>query len=94
MTENFRDKYGLFNLETEFKLFKELKYYYYLRHTIVHNLGVIDEKFINIIENHNQNIGKKVQVSKQEFNQLADILLIYFMFIRKVLIDKKDLIVN
>jgi len=94
LTENFKDRYGLFNLESEFELFKELKYYYYLRHTIVHNLGIIDEKFTNKIENHNQDIGKKVQVSKCDFNQLADILLIYFMFIRKVLIDKKDLIKN
>ncbi len=61
---------------------------------IVHNLGVIDKKFTETIGNHKQDIGKKVQVSKEIFNQLVDILLLYFMFMKKTLIEKKDLIQN
>lgn len=94
LTGNFRDRYKLFNLETEFFLFKELKYYYYLRNIIVHRLGVIDKKFTENIGNHTQDIDKKVQISKEIFNHLVDIILLYFMFIKKALTEKKDLIQN
>jgi len=94
LTTNYRKRYKIFDLETEFTLYKDLKYYYYLRNILVHNLGVIDKKFTEIFGNHKEDIDNKIEVSKDIFNQLVDILILYFMFIKKTLIKRKDLILN
>jgi len=94
LTTNFKSRYNIFDLETEFNFFEELKYFYYLRNILVHNLGEIDKKFIEIIGIPEENNGKKIKVSKEMFNQLSDILIHYFKFIKETLIEKKEIILN
>ncbi len=94
LTTNFKSRYNIFDLETEFNFFEKLKYFYYLRNILVHNLGEIDKKFIEIIGIPEEKNGKKIKVSKEMFNQLSDILIYYFMFIKETLIEKKEVILN
>lgn len=94
LANNFKSRYNIFDLETEFKYFEELKYFYYLRNILVHNLGEIDKKFIENIGIPEEDNGKNINVSKEMFNQLSDILIYYFMFIKETLIERKEVILN
>ena len=80
----FKKQFRITNLKKDFPFFLELKELYAVRNILVHNLGFVNDKFINKIKNTKYQIDQKVEITSLEFNKLVDIILMYLIFIKKI----------
>ncbi len=68
-------------IELDYKFWKQLRLFFYVRNVLIHKDGVYDEKFIKKTDFDKKYIGEKIKIDQKTFIILKKIINLCFMFI-------------
>lgn len=92
----FKNQFNITNLKEEFSYFSDWEKYHYIRNLLVHNLGIINNNFINKYKEYENQLNNKIIITRSIFDHLVDVVLEYLRYMNNILkkwyLDKKNII--
>ncbi len=70
--KSFKDLFSLSNTEVEFMDNESLNQMEIIRHILVHNSGVIDNKYLSRSKRNNEEVGIQIELQIDEMNEMIN----------------------